>query len=85
MKHAKRCVQEGADVIIPMEGILAQVLATEGIKEIDGAVIMDGIGVPVMIAENNARIWKRTGTRVGRHWTYERPDEATMLHYYPKK
>lgn len=85
MGLARRCVKEGADVIIPMEGILAEVLATQGIKEVDGAVIMDGIGVPVMMAEANAKIWKRTGTRVGRHWTYERPDEATMLHYYPKK
>ena len=85
MGLARRCVKEGADVIIPMEGILAEVLASQGIKEIDGAVIMDGIGVPVMVAEMNAKLWKRTGTRVGRHWTYERADAATMLHYYPKK
>jgi len=40
MKLARQAVKEGADVIIPMEGILAQVLASQGIREIDGAVIM---------------------------------------------
>ena len=86
VEGARALVKEhDADVIIPMEGILAEVLASQGIKEIDGAVIMDGIGVPVMVAEMNAKLWKRTGTRVGRHWTYERADAATMLHYYPKK
>ena len=84
MKLARQAVKEGADVIIPMEGILAEVLASQGIKEVDGAVIMDGIGAPVMYAEMQAKLWKRTGTRVGRHWTYERADEETMLHYWPK-
>jgi allantoin racemase len=85
MGLARRCVKEGADVIIPMEGIAAEVLATSGIKEVDGAVILDGIGAPVMYAEMQAKLWKRTGTRVGRAWAYERADQATMLHYYPKK
>ncbi len=83
MGLARKCVKEGADVIIPMEGILAEVLATQGIGEVDGAVIMDGIGVPVMVAEMNAKMWKRTGTRVGRHWTYERPSDDILRHYYP--
>ena len=82
MGLARECVKEGADVIIPMEGILAEVLSSQGIKEVDGAVIMDGIGVPVMGAEMNAKMWNRTGTRVGRHWTYEHPNEEILRHYY---
>ena len=82
MSLARKCVEGGADVIIPMEGILAEVLSSQGINEVDGAVIMDGIGVPVMVAEMNVKMWKRSGTRVGRHWTYERPDEEILRQYY---
>ncbi len=82
MGLARKCVKDGADGIIPMEGILAEVLAARGIKEVDGAVNMDGIGVLVMYGEMNAKMWKRTGTRVGRHWTYEHPDEDVLQHYF---
>ena len=82
MGLARKCVKDGADVIIPMEGNLAEVLATQGIKEADGAVIMDGIGVPVMVAEMNAKMWKRRGTRVRRHWTYEHPDDEVIRHCF---
>jgi len=43
-----------------------------------------GTTAPVMYAEMQAKLWKRTRTRVGRHWTYERADAETMLHYWPK-
>ncbi len=44
---ARRAVADHADAIIPAEGILAELLAANGVTSVDGAAVLDGIGIPV--------------------------------------
>lgn len=83
MKLARQAVAEYADVIIPAEGILALALAMQSVREVEGAVILDGIAVPVAYAEMMVKLWKRVGLRVGRHWSYARPADPILAHYFP--
>ena len=43
---ARRAVADHADAIIPAEGILAELLAANGVTSVDGAAVLDGIGIP---------------------------------------
>lgn len=74
----RRAVQEGADVIVPSEGLVAIVAARAGLSEVDGATVMDGIGVPVAYAEMFAKLWSRTGLRTARRQHYARPPGPTL-------
>ena len=70
---AQQAVAAHADAIIPAEGILAEIVAANGITEVDGAVVMDGIGIPVAYAEMLVKLWRTAGLRVGRRWHQPRP------------
>lgn len=72
-KAARRALEHQADVIIPGEAILAVIVAGNGLTEIDGASVMDGIGIPVAQAEMMVKLWQRTGLRPGRRWSFRRP------------
>jgi allantoin racemase len=73
VETVRRCVAGGADVIIPAEAILAEIVSQKGITEVDGAAVLDGIGVPVVYAETVVRLWQKTGLRPGRRWSYPMP------------
>jgi Asp/Glu/hydantoin racemase len=70
---ARRAIAAHADVIIPAEGILAEIVAAAGITEIDGAAVLDGIGLPIAYAEMMVKLASRTGLRVGRRWHHAKP------------
>ena len=82
---AARLVARGADVIIPAEGVLAGVLVRNGIKEIEGAAVLDVFGVTWHYALMLARLWSRTGLRVGRSWHYRRDDPALIARLSAKR
>jgi len=71
---AERAVARGADVIIPAEGVLAELLYSHGARSIAGAVVLDVFGTAWAYALMLARLWSRTGLRVGRSWHYRRDD-----------
>jgi Asp/Glu/hydantoin racemase len=73
-RAAERAVAAGADVIIPAEGVLAQLLIINGVKSIAGAPVLDVFGAAWSYALMMARLWERTGLRVGRAWQYRRED-----------
>jgi allantoin racemase len=75
---AERAVAAGADVIIPAEGVLAQLLVINGVKTIAGAPVLDVFGAAWAYALMLARLWSRTGLRVGRAWHYRR-DDAELI------
>jgi Asp/Glu/hydantoin racemase len=70
---ARRAIAAHADAIIPAEGILAEIVAAAGITEIDGAAVLDGVGVPIAYAEMMAKLAARTGLRAGRRWHHAKP------------
>lgn len=73
-KAAERAVVAGADVIIPAEGVLAQLLVINGVKTIAGAPVLDVFAAAWVYATMLVRLWSRTGLRVGRSWHYRRDD-----------
>jgi allantoin racemase len=70
---ARRALSDYVDAIIPAEGILGEIVATHGPRQIEGAAVLDSIGIPVLQAELMGRLWQRTGLRAGRRWHYRRP------------
>jgi Asp/Glu/hydantoin racemase len=70
---AGRAIAAHADAIIPAEGILAEIVAAAGITQIDGASVLDGIGIPIAQAEMMVKLWRRTGLRTGRRWHHAKP------------
>ena len=77
-RAAERAVAAGADVIIPAEGVLAQLLIINGVKTIAGAPVLDVFGAAWCHAVMMARLWSRTGLRVGRAWQYRREDKELI-------
>jgi allantoin racemase len=75
---AGRAVADGADLIIPAEGVFNEVLAAQGIRGIDGAAVMDCVAVACAYAEMLVALRRRTGLDVGRRWDHARPDAATI-------
>jgi len=73
----KRAVDAGAEVIIPC-GSHAVLQARRGVREIEGALIMDGLAVLLKMAETAVKVQGIMGTFVSRKLLYQRPDEATL-------
>jgi allantoin racemase len=65
-----------ADVVIPAEGILSQMLADLGVREIDGVSVMDCAAVTLTHAEMMGTLHRATGLGPGRRWEYLYPDAA---------
>jgi allantoin racemase len=78
-RAAERAVAAGADVIIPAEGVLAQLLVINGVKTIAGAPVLDVFAAAWSYAQMMMRLWSRTGLRVGRSWHYRR-DDVDLIH-----
>ncbi|RZN35066.1 aspartate/glutamate racemase family protein [Bradyrhizobium sp. Leo121] len=75
---AERLVARGADVIIPAEGVLAELLVRHGLREIAGAPVIDVFAVTWAYALMEVRLWLRAGLRVGRSWHHRRDDPAVI-------
>ena len=72
---AERAVAKGADVIIPAEGVLAELLYVSGVRTVAGATVVDVFGTAWAYAVMLCRLWQN-GTRVGRAWHFRRDDPA---------
>jgi hypothetical protein len=73
-RAARLAIADGADVVIPAEGMLAELLYVNGVKEIDAVPVLDVFGVTWAYAAMLARLRERTGLQVGRKWHYRRDD-----------
>jgi Asp/Glu/hydantoin racemase len=69
---ARRAVAAGAEVIIPC-GSHAVLQARRGLREIDGALIIDGLAVLIKMAETAVKLQEIMGTVVSRKMLYQRP------------
>lgn len=70
---AGHVVAAGADAVIPAESILATVTAEAGLREIEGAAVLDAIAAPLAFAEMLITLQCRTGLRIGRRWHTQMP------------
>lgn len=75
---ARAAIAAGADVIIPAEGVINELLVAEKITEIDGVCVMDAVGVVVLHAEMMAKLSSRTGLHAGRRWHYPKPSAEVL-------
>lgn len=67
-----------ADVLIPAEGVLNEVCVVQGLSDIEGAVVMDAVGVTFEHALMMVRLRRSTGLHVGRRWGYRKPPTQTL-------
>ena len=65
-------IDAGADVIIPGEGVLNELVVQLGIKEVDSVGVLDAIAVTVLHTEMLVHAYRRAGLRTGRRWEYSR-------------
>lgn len=70
---AEQAVAAGADVVVPAEGVLNEVLHANGVKAIGGATVLDCVGASLLYAEMMVALRCRLGTGVGRRWSYVKP------------
>ncbi|MDA8382155.1 MAG: aspartate/glutamate racemase family protein [Betaproteobacteria bacterium] len=75
---ARRAVASYADAIVPAEGLVAEVVATCGLKDVDGAPVLDAIASAICFAEMAVKLHKRTGLHAGRRWNYTRANDQIM-------
>jgi hypothetical protein len=68
-------VAAGAEVIIPC-GSHAVLQARRKVREIDGALVMDGLAVLMKMTETAVRLQSSMGTFVSRKRLYQAPGEA---------
>lgn len=75
---AERAVAEGADLVIPAEGVFNEVLHENGMLRINGATVMDCVGAALLQAEMMVAMRQRLGLGVGRRWSYLTPPADVM-------
>lgn len=74
----RRGIERGADVIIPAEGVLSELLWTNGITRIGQAPVFDSFGMAWKYAELLVRLRRTMGLEVGREWEYVRASDEKM-------
>jgi allantoin racemase len=78
-ESARNLIRDGADVIIPGEMPLNVLLAINGVKNVDGVPILDGLAVTMKLAEAFADLHKSIGFSHTRHGFFgERPADARL-------
>jgi allantoin racemase len=78
---ARGVIAQGADVIIPAEGVLSQLLSDNEVREVDGVSVMDCVAVTMAYAEMMGSLGQATGLHAGRRWEYRKAgtDIARLL------
>jgi allantoin racemase len=71
---ARRAIEEGADVIIPAEGVLSEFLYNNQINMIDGVPVLDSFGVVWTYAAMMINLREKLGLSVSRKMHYQRND-----------
>lgn len=75
---ARRAAASGADLVIPAEGILCQLIREARLRDVDGVMVMDSVGVCLRHAEMMVKLKWETGLEHARRFSYPVPP-ADML------
>jgi Asp/Glu/hydantoin racemase len=75
---AKQAIQAGADVIIPVEGIITEFLYANGVTKVGSAPVLDTFGIAWKYAELLVNLRQKTGLMVSREWEYRRASDAQV-------
>lgn len=78
-ESARALIRDGADVIIPGEMPLNVLLAKNGVTQIDGVPILDGLAVTLKMTESLADLRRSVGLTQSRHgWFNAMPDRKRV-------
>lgn len=69
-RACRQAIAAGADVIVPGEGVLNELVVHLGLREIDGVGILDAVAITVLHTEMLVRAYQMAGLRTGRRWEY---------------
>jgi Asp/Glu/hydantoin racemase len=75
---ARIAIAAGADAVIPAEGMVAAIVAVNGLQEVDGAPVIDAVGVSILAAEHAITLTQRLGLKPSRRRAYTRPTPAAL-------
>lgn len=80
-RAAAECVAAQADVVIPGEGILSEVVHAAGLRVAAGVPVVDCLGVTLLHAQFQIAAARRAGLRRGRLWSYPKlpADKAAFI------
>lgn len=78
MAAARASMEKGAEVIIPAGGRLTAFLNAAGLREIDGAPLLDGTVSLIAAAETAIRIRRASGSFVSRRRLYAKAPESSI-------
>ncbi|MFC1899963.1 aspartate/glutamate racemase family protein [Chloroflexota bacterium] len=77
-KGARKTIQAGSEVIIPIGGIASLFLANSGLNQVDGVPVLDTISTAVKMTEMIVRLERITGTFVSRRLSFAPPSEDIL-------
>ena len=75
---ADEAIRAGADVVIPAEGVLSELLYQQRHRRIHDVPILDSFGVCWKYAEMFVQLRQQLGLEVGRAWEYRRPSDEKL-------
>lgn len=75
---ARTSLDKGAEVVVPAGGRLTAFLNAIGLREVDGAPLLDGTVSLIAATEAAIRIHRQSGTFVSRRRLYARAPEASI-------
>ncbi len=78
---ARAAMRDGADILIPGDGLTNEILVSSEIRTVEGIPVVDANGLLVKVAELFAELF-RAGVigKPGTGYYHRRPDEATLDH-----
>ncbi len=75
---ARKTIQSGTEVIIPLGGIASLFLAKSGLNQVEGIPVLDTISIAVKATEMMVRLNKITGTFVSRRLSFAVPPDDIL-------
>jgi hypothetical protein len=84
-RAAEKAVAEGADAVLPAEGLLSELLHANGLKRIADAAVLDCVGAALLHAEMMVNAKRRLGLAVGRRWAYAKPPQDLLDELRPTR
>jgi Asp/Glu/hydantoin racemase len=80
---ARKAIAAGADAVIPAEGMVAAIVAVNGLQEVDGVPVIDAVGVSILAAEHAITLRQRIGLKPSRLRAYTQPTPAALAALSP--
>jgi allantoin racemase len=77
-RTVSRAAQDGAELVIPAEGMLNELMHVHGQHRVDDVPILDCVATTFLHAELMVRMRRVSGLTVGRAWDHARPDDDLL-------